>query len=75
MVAALVQYPSPRPHFQLLALPGWPCLPPQVVESCKQYKELRSMGFKADIVVGALVLGKGDLAAATEVCITASMDT
>ena len=57
----------------------WPCVPtgpiPQVVECCKQYKELRSMGFKADIVVGALVLNKCDLNAASEACITANMDS
>ncbi len=33
------------------------------------------MGFKSDIVVGALVLNKGDLTAASEACITANMDT
>lgn len=46
----------------------------QVVECCKQYKELRDMGFKADIVVGALVMSKGDITAATEACLTANMD-
>ena len=44
----------------------------QVVEAARQYRELTSMGFKAEAVVGALVTHSGDLAAATEACLSAS---
>ena len=44
----------------------------QVVEAARQYRELASMGFKAEAVVGALVAHGGDLAAATEACLSAA---
>lgn len=43
----------------------------QVQQFCKNYRELRSMGFDVATVVGALVLHKNDLAAATEACLSA----
>lgn len=47
----------------------------QVVECCEQYRNLRSMEFKADLVVGALVLSKGDTNKACDLCLSANMDS
>jgi uncharacterized protein (UPF0335 family) len=41
----------------------------QVVGFCKSYRELKSMGFDAATVTGALILHKSDLSAATEACL------
>ena len=46
------------------------CLP-QFLDFCKHYRELRSMGFPAATVAGALVSHNCDIAAATEACLAA----
>jgi hypothetical protein len=43
-----------------------------VVEAAKRYKELRSMGFGAELAAGALLEHGGDLTAATEACLAAA---
>ena len=43
----------------------------QVHQFCKNYRELKSMGFDVATVVGALVLHRSDLAAATDACLSA----
>lgn len=42
----------------------------QVMEFCKNYKELKSMGFDTATVTGALVLHMSDLSAATDACLS-----
>ena len=44
----------------------------QVVDFCKNYRELRSMGFDAPAVAGALMLHNNDIGAATEACLAQS---
>ncbi|KAK9815925.1 hypothetical protein WJX72_012058 [[Myrmecia] bisecta] len=44
----------------------------KVVDFCKAYRELRSMGFNCELAVGALLEHKNDLPAATEACISAA---
>jgi hypothetical protein len=41
------------------------------MDFCKHYRELRSMGFPAAVVSGALTQHKNDLSAATEACLAA----
>ena len=43
----------------------------QFLDFCKHYRELRSMGFPAAAIAGALVSHKCDIAAATEACLAA----
>lgn len=43
----------------------------QVVDFLKNYRQLKSMGFQAPVVTGALIRHKDDLAAATEACLNA----
>ncbi len=43
----------------------------QFLDFCKHYRELRSMGFPAAIIAGALVSHNCDIAAATEACLAA----
>jgi hypothetical protein len=43
----------------------------QVIEFCRQYRQLRSMGFAPPLVAGALMRHRDDLAAATEACLSA----
>ena len=43
----------------------------QVQQFCKNYRELKSMGFDVATVVGALVVHRSDLAAATDACLSA----
>lgn len=45
--------------------------PVQVKQFCRSFRELKSMGFDLPSIVGALVLHKQDLAAATDACLTA----
>ncbi len=49
-----------------------PCT--QVVEFAKQYSTLKSMGFAAPLVAGALLRCDNDLSAATDACLAASMN-
>lgn len=42
----------------------------QVREFCKDFRGLKEMGFSTPLVVGALVLHKSDLAAATDACLS-----
>ena len=44
-----------------------PCV--QLMDFCKHYRELRSMGFPGAVVTGALIQHKNDLSAATEACL------
>lgn len=43
----------------------------QFLDFCKHYRELRSMGFPAASIAGALVSHECDIAAATEACLAA----
>ena len=43
----------------------------QFLDFCKHYRELRSMGFPAATIAGALVSHNCDIAAATEACLAA----
>ncbi len=45
--------------------------PLQFMDFCKNYRELRSMGFPKATVAGALVAHTNDFAAATEACLAA----
>lgn len=44
----------------------------KIVDGCRKYRKLRSMGFRADHVAGALILHEGDLDAATNTCLDAT---
>jgi hypothetical protein len=43
----------------------------QFLDFCKHYRALRSMGFPAAAIAGALILHKCDISAATEACLAA----
>ena len=43
----------------------------QFLDFCKHYRELRSMGFPAASIAGALASHECDMAAATEACLAA----
>ena len=43
----------------------------QVVEFCRQFRQLKSMGFAPTTVAGALIKHRDDLEAATEACLSA----
>jgi hypothetical protein len=43
----------------------------QFMDFCKNYRELRSMGFPKATVAGALLVHKNDFEAATEACLAA----
>lgn len=43
----------------------------QVLEFCKSYRDLLSMGFPPELVAGALMRNRDDLTAATEACLSA----
>lgn len=45
----------------------------QVVEFCRNYRQLKSMGFAPATVAGALMRHRDDLAAATESCLSAQV--
>ena len=56
-------------RFSKIALSG---VPPgaQVLKFCDSFRQLKSMGFAPDHIVGALVLHSDDIAAATEACLS-----
>lgn len=43
----------------------------QVAEFCKGFKALKSMGFRSDVIAGALIVNNNDLQAATDACLAA----
>jgi hypothetical protein len=63
---------SPIPKCLAFTLAGLSmCAICQVIEFCRQYRQLKSMGFAAPLVAGALMRHRNDLAAATESCLSA----